>query len=374
MKVPFLDMWRMHGPLEEEFVSSFKKMLGRNGFIKGSELDLFEENFRSWIGVKHCVGVGSGHDALVLGLQACGLQKGQKVIAPAMTFISTVSSIIQAGGEPVLVDTDKEGLIDLVGAEELMKEGIKFMVPVHLYGQMVDPKKLLKLKNKYKLTIFEDCAQAHGAERDGHRAGTLGAGAAFSFYPGKNLGALGDGGAFVTNHDEFNKKMQALREHGQTKKYYHKYLGSTSRLDNIQASFLDTKLRYMDEWNHQRISVSDYYHQYLKNPEVSFISNQSDGSHVYHLKIVTTENPEALCAHLESKNIGYGRHYPIPIHHLECFKDKGWKDLSFPNAEYLAYNSVSLPVFPGMTEAEVEAVCDAINTYSISEKDIKPAA
>ena len=364
MKVPFLDMWRMHGPLEEEFVSSFRQILGKNGFTKGQELSQFEDNFKNWIGTSFCTGVGSGHDALVLGLQACGLKKGQKVIAPAMTFISTITAIIQAGGEPVLVDVDSEGLIDLDAAEKLIQSGIDFIVPVHLYGQMVNPKRLIQLKEKYEIKIFEDCAQAHGAEKDGVRAGTIGDGSAFSFYPGKNLGALGDGGAFCTNNEIFNKKMVALREHGQTKKYFHKYIGSTSRLDNIQASFLDTKLRYMDEWNEHRINVAKIYHQNMSNSEVNFLSDQFDGSHVYHLKIVTAHNVEQLGAHLERNGIGFGRHYPIPIHHLECFKSFGWDKLSFKNAEFIAYNSISLPVFPGMTREEVECVCQALNQFN----------
>lgn len=367
MKVPFLDMWRMHGPLEEEFVTSFRKILGKNGFTKGKELSEFESNFASWIGTGHCTGVGSGHDAIVLGLQACGLEKGQKVIAPAMTFISTITAIIQAGGEPVLVDVDSEGLIDLNKAEELIKSGIDFIVPVHLYGKIVNPKKLKKLKETYNIKIFEDCAQAHGAEQDGIRAGTIGDGAAFSFYPGKNLGALGDGGAFVTNNEAFNQKMIALREHGQTKKYYHKYIGSTSRLDNIQASFLNTKLRYMDEWNLHRINVAKSYCEQINNDQIKLISNNFDGSHVYHLVIVTCDNNDALMMHLENNEIGFGRHYPIPIHHLECFKQFGWDKKSYPNAEYIAYNSVSLPVFPGMSTTEIELVANAINSFGSSQ-------
>jgi dTDP-4-amino-4,6-dideoxygalactose transaminase len=367
MKVPFLDMWRMHGPLEEEFVSSFRKILGKNGFTKGDELSQFEDNFKNWIGAGYCTGVGSGHDALVLGLQACGLKKGQKVIAPAMTFISTISSIIQAGGEPVLVDVDSQGLIDLDQAEALIQTGIDFIVPVHLYGQMVDPKRLKKLKDSYNIKIFEDCAQAHGAKKDGIKAGTIGDGAAFSFYPGKNLGALGDGGAFVTNNESYYTKMIALREHGQTKKYFHKYIGSTSRLDNIQAAFLDTKLRYMDEWNIQRINVAKTYHQNVNNSGLKLLSNQFDGSNVYHLMIATTDKTAELMNHLEHNKIGFGRHYPIPIHHLECFKPFGWQSKKFPNAEFIAYNSISLPVFPGMSDMEVEMAAQAINSFRFEE-------
>jgi len=364
MKVPFLDMWRMHGPLEEEFVASFRKILGKNGFTKGSELASFEENFSNWVGTDFCTGVGSGHDALVLGLQACGLKKGDKVIAPAMTFVSTISAIIQAGGEPVLVDVDDQGLIDLAQAEELIKKGINFILPVHLYGQIVDPKELIRLKQTYGVTIFEDCAQAHGAKKDGYSAGTIGDGAEFSFYPGKNLGALGDGGAFVTSNEDYFHKMNALREHGQTKKYYHKYIGSTSRLDNIQASFLDIKLRYMNEWNQDRINVAKMYHQLIDSSEVSLLSNKFDGSHVYHLMIATTKSLSELCSHLESHQIGFGRHYPIPIHHLECFKQFGWDKLKFPKSEFIAYNSISLPVFPGMSKVEVEMVAEVLNSFS----------
>jgi len=353
----------MHAPLKEEFTKSFNSIVERNSFIKGKELDAFESEFASWVGTNKCIGVGSGHDALVLGLKALGVKDGAKVIVPAMTFISTVEAVLQAGGTPELVDVDTNGLIDLAQAEEKIKIGIKYMIPVHLYGKLVDPYKINHLIEKYNIVVMEDCAQAHGATLDNINAGTIGHASAFSFYPGKNLGALGDGGAICTNSKSVSEKIIALREHGQTEKYHHKYIGMTSRLDNMQAAFLSIKLKHMNNWNKQRINGAKLYQEKLKeNSNIELKGISLAGDHVFHLLIINSKQIDKVIEQLTSDQIAFGRHYPVPIHKLECFESIGWDKLSFPSSEDIAYNSISLPLFPGITEEEISLVCQSINS------------
>ena len=370
MSVPFIDMYRMHAPLEEIFKKRFNEILKNSAFIKGKYLEEFENNFAEWIGSSFCVGVGSGHDGLILALKGLGIGKGDKVIAPAMTFISTIEAIHEVGAEIKLVDVDKEGLIDLEQTEALLKGGdIKAMMPVHLYGKMVNPHALKRIKKKYGVLIIEDCAQAHGASYDGIRAGTIGDVGEFSFYPGKNLGALGDGGAIVTDNEILAKKIRSLREHGQTKKYHHAYLGgTTSRLDNLQAAFLIEKLKMMDDWNVDRQRISLLYNKLLGDRNIKPIHKINNNEHVFHLLVVHTPQADELGKYLDTKKIGNGRHYPVPIHHMECFKDFSFYQSKFPNSELLAYETVSLPIFPGMTDDEVNEVCRHIINFELEFK------
>tara|TARA_B100000925_G_scaffold8886_1_gene6353 strand:- start:15404 stop:16549 length:1146 start_codon:yes stop_codon:yes gene_type:complete len=369
MSVPFIDMFRMHKPLEDVFKARFNEILHGSSFVKGKYLKQFESDFANWVGTKHCIGVGSGHDGLILSLKALGVGKGDKVIAPAMTFISTIEAIHEVGATIELVDVDEDGLIDLEQTEALLNSGeYKCVIVVHLYGKMVNPHALKRIKEKYSILLLEDCAQAHGACIDGVNAGTVGDVSEFSFYPGKNLGALGDGGAVCTNNDLLAKKIEALREHGQTRKYHHEFLGgTTSRLDNLQAAFLIEKLKMMNEWNEQRQQISLMYNNFLKGHKISPLHKLSHNEHVFHLVILKTENPEELGEFLDSKSIGNGRHYPIPIHHMKCFKEFNFYQSKFPNAENLAYKTISVPVFPGMTEAEVSLVCDAIKEFQLGQ-------
>jgi dTDP-4-amino-4,6-dideoxygalactose transaminase len=366
MSVPFIDMYRIHFELEEVFKERFDEVLKNSAFIKGKYLKQFEQDFARWVGTKHCLGVGSGHDGLILSLKALNVGPGDKVVAPAMTFISTVEAIHEVGASIELVDVDSDGLIDLERVEDLLKTGeYKCMIAVHLYGKMVNPHALKRLKDKYGVFLLEDCAQAHGANIDGINAGTVGDVSEFSFYPGKNLGALGDGGAVCTSNDLIAKKIESLREHGQTRKYHHEFLGgTTSRLDNLQAAFLIEKLKCMDEWNIQRQQISLMYNAHLKGEEISPVHNLNHNEHVFHLVVLNVAEPEKLGEFLSSKGIGHGRHYPIPIHHMECFKEFSFYYSKFPNAERFAYKTISVPVFPGMTETEVENVCKAIKEYS----------
>lgn len=364
-------MFRMHAKLEDVFKERFDEILKNSAFIKGKYLQQFETKFAEWVGTKHCVGVGSGHDGLILSLKGLGVGRGDKVIAPAMTFISTIEAIHEVGATIELVDVDTDGLIDLEQTEALLKTGeYKCVIAVHLYGKMINPHALKRIKDKYGIFLIEDCAQAHGANIDGVNAGTIGDVSEFSFYPGKNLGALGDGGAVCTNNDLLAKKIQSLREHGQTKKYHHEFLGgTTSRLDNLQAAFLIEKLSMMDTWNIQRQQISLMYNNQLRGEEISPVHQLEHNEHVFHLVILHTDDPEGLGDFLTSREIGHGRHYPIPIHQMECFKGFHFYQSKFPNAEYLAYKTISVPVFPGMSEDEVISVCNAVKEFIKSKKN-----
>ncbi|MAW07138.1 MAG: hypothetical protein CME61_02530 [Halobacteriovoraceae bacterium] len=365
MKVPFIDMYRMHAPLEKVFKQRFDEILKNSAFIKGKYLDDFEKDFAQWVGTKHCIGVGSGHDGLIISLKALGVGKGDTVIAPAMTFISTVEAIHEVGASIELVDVDEDGLIDLNQVEAcIQKKKVKCIIPVHLYGKMVDPHRLKSIMDQYDVMVLEDCAQAHGASIDGIQAGTIGHVSEFSFYPGKNLGALGDGGAICTSSDILDKKIRAIREHGQVKKYEHKYLGGvTSRLDNLQAAFLLEKLQHMRKWTAERQEIFRTYKNMIKNTGVQVVHELSLNEHVFHLMIVKVSKPEDFSKFLDENGVASGRHYPIPIHHMECFKNFSFYNSKYPNSEKFAYKTVSLPIFPGMTKSEVEYVCQVIESY-----------
>lgn len=361
--VPFVDMKRMHEPLRAAMESRFADILNRSAFVNGPEVKAFEESFAKWVGTKHCVGLSSGLDAEVIGLRCMGVKPGDKIIAPAMTFIATLEAITAVDAVPVLVDVDAKGLMDLNQAETALKAGARYMLPVHLFGELVDPKALRALADKYGAKIFEDACQAHGARKDGHTAGNIGHASAFSFYPGKNLGALGDGGALNFNDDSMIPMAKALREHGQTKKYYHEYEGYTARLDNLQAALLSVKLPRMDEWTQSRIRAAGRYVEKLQGLKSARLQSTAlDGSHVYHLMVLVTPKREELSRAFEAAKIGFGYHYPFAIHQLPCYANREWAKGSFPNSEMYASQGVSMPIFPGMTDAEVDEVCSVVRS------------
>lgn len=358
--VPFLDLQRLHKPLLAKFQEALSSITNRSAFINGPEVQQFEDNFAEWVGSDFCVGLSNGTDAEVIGLQAIGLKRGDKVILPAMTFVATIEAVVFAGGTPVLVDVDDSGLIDLNLVEKELKNGAKFIFPVHLFGNLVNPNDLLLLKNKYGCTIFEDACQAHGAHFGKFKAGNIGAASAFSFYPGKNLGALGDGGALCTSDEKIAEKARALREHGQTSKNVFEYVGHTARLDTLQAAFLGIKLPAMDGWNSERIRIASRYIEAFHDVDgIRLQSKSIDGSHVFHLFVVLSEKRQELCAALSSKNIGWGMHYPISLNKISCY----WRQPqeSFPKAELYASQGLSLPIFPGMTDDEVLAVIATVS-------------
>lgn len=362
MRVPFLDLGRVHAPLADAFTSAFRDIVDRSAFVNGPEVRAFEREFATWVGSRHALGCSSGLDAEVIMLRAAGLQPGDRVIVPAMTFIATTEAVTAAGAEPVLVDVDQHGLLDLAQADEAAaRSGARAILPVHLFGHMIAPEPLRALAERHGMLLFEDACQAHGAERDGRRAGTLGAASAFSFYPGKNLGALGDGGALCTDSEELLAIATALREHGQTAKYFHTYEGYTARLDTVQAACLALKLPLLDDWNRQRIAAARAYAERLDGmPGLALQARTFDGSHVYHLFVVLSEKRDALASTLKEREIGFGMHYPIPIHRLACYAGHRWAAGDYPMAERYAMRGLSLPVFPGITSEEIDAVCAAV--------------
>jgi dTDP-4-amino-4,6-dideoxygalactose transaminase len=311
-----------------------------------------------------------GTDAIALGLQACGISAGDEVILPANTFVATLIGVIRAGATPVFVDCDPHtALIDLAAAEAAITPRTRAIVPVHLYGQMVSPRGLLALAERHQLMIFEDAAQAHLAEREGYRAGSIGIAAAFSFYPSKNLGCLGDGGMLVTQQELVAQTARSLRNYGAVRKYFHTEAGGTnSRLDTLQAAVLSLKLPYLGEWNQARNSLGSRYDQQLAplaEMGIVPIRNDSGLGHIYHLYVVriTADCPvdrTTLQLTLEAQGIQTGIHYPVPCHLQPAFQSLGYQVGRFPQAEALSQEILSLPMYPGMTSTQVDWVVEAM--------------
>ncbi len=369
IKVPFVDLKLQHQPIQKEIELAIGKVLERGDFILGQALKEFESSFAAACGVKYGVGVGSGTDAIALGLQACGIGKGDEVIVPANTFIASLIGISQTGATPILVDCDREtAFIDLEAAAKAVTAKTKAIVPVHIYGQMVSPQKLLDFASTYNLLIFEDAAQAHLASREGYYAGSIGIAAGFSFYPSKNLGAFGDGGILITRSEEVAKKAIALRNYGAPRKYYHSELGKNSRLDTIQAAVLNVKLPHLARWNLARNLAASKYDSYLKQLEsvgIYPLHNESGKGHIYHLYVVriTEESPlnrEQIQAKLALDGIQTGIHYPIPCHLQPAYNYLGYKLGDFPVAEALCDRILSLPMYPDLKDDAIEFVCEQL--------------
>jgi dTDP-4-amino-4,6-dideoxygalactose transaminase len=330
----------------------------------------FEANFAAACGTQLGVGVGCGTDAIALGLIACGLAPGDEVILPANTFVATLMGVLRAGATPVFVDCDRTtALMDLAAVQRAITPRTRAIVPVHLYGQMVSPRGLLDLAQRHRLIIFEDAAQAHLAQREGYTAGSIGLGAAFSFYPSKNLGALGDGGMFVTTDQLVARTARSLRNYGAISKYYHTDpQGTNSRLDTLQAAVLNAKLPHLAGWNQARYAIAQHYDRRL-TPLVEHgiipIHNVAGPGHIYHLYVVRVTDTcptsrATLQAQLTAAGVQTGIHYPIPCHLQPAFHSLGYGPGSFPQAEALSQELLSLPMYPGMTLEQVDYVVDAM--------------
>jgi dTDP-4-amino-4,6-dideoxygalactose transaminase len=365
IRVPFLDLGAMHADLKDDLLESFSALIDSNAFINGPAVREFEEAFADYVNTDLAIGLASGLDALRLGLLASGLQPGDEVIVPANTFVATLEAVTQAGGRPVPVEmSEADWNIDVQAAERAIGERTRFLMPVHLYGQMADMRALVELAERRGLILVEDACQAHGADRDGIGAGTQGAFSAFSFYPGKNLGAFGDAGALTTESSELAADIRALREHGQRAKYHHEIEGYTSRLDTIQAIVLSHKLPLLDGWNAERRAAAAFYLEHLREIGDLELPNVVDGSEpVWHLFVVRTGDPEALGSYLADRGVSTGRHYPLPTHLSPAYEWLGHRQGAFPVTEELARTALSLPIFPGMTESQLEATVAAIASY-----------
>jgi dTDP-4-amino-4,6-dideoxygalactose transaminase len=363
--VPFLDLATVHAPLKRELLAAVEAAIDASAFVNGPAVQSFEQAFARFCGVDHCVGVASGLDALRLGLIALGVRPGDEVVVPAMTFAATVEAVLQVGARPVIADIrDDDFGLDVRSVERALGSATRVVVPVHLYGQMADVGGLLRLVERRRLLVLEDACQAHGAERDGARAGSFGTAAAFSFYPGKNLGALGDAGALVTPHEAVAERVRALREHGQTEKYHHRHVGYTARLDAIQAAVLERKLPHLPGWNESRRRAAALYMELLDGVgDLRLPATQPGSSHVWHLFTIRTADPGALAAFLSERGIGSGRHYPVPMHLTAAFASLGYGPGDFPVAEAVARETLSLPLYPGIPDEAVAHVARTVRAW-----------
>ena len=389
-KVPFLDLVTPHQELESELLAVVKKAFSNAGFIGGPMVESFEREFAAFCDAKHCVGVNSGTDALRFAFMAADVQPGDIIVTVPNTFIATTEAISQAGAKIAFVDVheqtytmDPEKLREYLETrcdfdskngkliERASKHRVAGIVPVHLYGQMADMDPILELARKYNLFVVEDACQAHGAqyfskkENAWKRAGSMGIAAAFSFYPGKNLGACGEGGAITTNDEAMAKRMKMIRDHGQAKKYYHDIEGYNGRLDSIQAGWLSVKLPHLAKWNDSRRKLAHRYHEMFADVKDSLILpvEASWTKGVYHLYVVRVQDREAFQARLAEAGIGTGIHYPIPLHQQKAYENLGYKTGDFPVTERLAGEIVSLPMFPQLSNSQQDEVVTAVREF-----------
>lgn len=365
--IPLVDIKRQHDEIRKEIDTAIKKIIDTSSFVFGEELDKFENEFAKYCGVNYSVGVGNGTDALRLAVLALGIGSGDEVLSVSNTFTASIDCVIHAGAKPVLVDCDEYFNIDVSQIEKKINKKTKAIIPVHLYGQPARMDEVMRLARKHKLYVIEDCAQAHGAEFKGKKVGSFGNLGCFSFYPGKNLGAMGDAGAITTNNKSLYKKLLKLRYFGMGKhKYYHDFIGLNSRLDNLQAAILRIKLRKLNKWNSERIKIARYYDKLLKDldkKEIILPKVVKKAKHVYHLYVIQTKKREELLKVLEENEIYAGLHYPFPLHLLKAHKKLGYKKGDFPNTEKYAKEILSLPIFPGMKVTEIEKISKVIHNF-----------
>jgi dTDP-4-amino-4,6-dideoxygalactose transaminase len=402
-KVPFLDLVTPHVELEAELVAAFREALKTAGFIGGPAVESLEREFAAFSDARFCVGVGSGTDALRFALSAAGVGEGESVITVPNTFIATTEAISQVGACPEFVDVeertstmDPEKLRTFLetDCEQDPASGrliskrtgrpVTAIVPVHLYGHPADMDPIMELAERYNLIVIEDACQAHGAEYFSQRndrwmkAGSIGRAAAFSFYPGKNLGACGEAGAITTNDEEIARKCRMIRDHGQAKKYYHDMEGYNGRLDAIQAAFLRIKLKHLHEWNEQRRERAQVYGKLLAELGESAIlpAEAPWAKAIYHLYVIRVEDRDILIAKLGAQNVGTGIHYPIPLHLQKAYGHLGYKEGDFPISERLAREIMSLPMYPSLTDTQQSRVCEKVGeilTDRASRKSGRPA-
>jgi dTDP-4-amino-4,6-dideoxygalactose transaminase len=372
--IKFLDLQKINLAHREEIEAAILAVFHSGWYILGEAVKKFETNFAQYCGVKHCIGVGNGLDALILILRAykeLGYMKdGDEIIVPANTYIATILSISQNNLTPVLVEPDiRTYNIDPTKIEEKITKKTKAIMPVHLYGQCANMDPILEIARKYNLNVIEDAAQAHGAIYNGKRTGNLADAAGFSFYPGKNLGALGDGGAVTTNDDKLAEVIRAIRNYGSYEKYYNKYKGVNSRLDEIQAAVLNIKLKYLDEENQKRREIAWYYCKNITNEQINLPINNntssilSNKSHVWHLFVVRTENRDKLQKYLMDNGISTVIHYPVPPHKQQAYKE--WHNLGLPITEKIHQEVLSLPIGSHLQQTDIENIAELINNYKI---------
>ena len=363
MKINFNELKRGYEKYKEEYNNAVINVLESGWYILGENVEKFESNFSQFIGSKYCVGVNSGLDALILAVRALNIGYGDEVIVPANTYIATVLGITENRATPVFVEPDEYYNLDADKIEEKITNKTKAIMVVHLYGQAANMKKIQDIAAKYNLYLLEDCAQSHGAKFEGKTTGTFGDIGCFSFYPTKNLGAFGDGGAIVTNNEKIADKIRMLRNYGSRRKYYNEIEGVNSRLDEMQAALLNVKLSHYIELRSEREKIAQKYLNEIKNPKIILPKIRKGAEHVWHLFVVQTENRDKLQNYLNENGIGTQIHYPIPPHLSEAYKYLGYKKGDFPITEKQANSVLSLPIYDGITNEEAEYVIKAINDY-----------
>lgn len=358
MKIQLVDLQAQYRLIKNEIDHAIQKVIDHGGFILGPEVSEFEKNFADFCGTSHCIGVASGTDAIHLILRALEIGSGDEVIIPAFTFIASALGISQAGASPVLVDVnEKDALINPDLIENSITPKTKAIMPVHLYGRCSNMDEIKTIAKKHHLYVIEDAAQAHGATYKGKKAGSLGHAAAFSFYPGKNLGAYGDAGAVTTSDHGLAERLILLRNWGSRVKYHHEETGLNSRLDTIQAAILNVKLKYLESWNKQRRKLAKLYDQLL--PGFGQPENNAENQAIYHIYAIKIKNRDEVIKKLVSKGIGAGIHYPFPIHQLKAYQYLD--DKSFSQAEKWATEELSLPIFPELTEEQIYYISQSLS-------------
>ncbi len=363
MKVPFIDLNRQHKPMKKELMQAFEKVFDSSQFVLGEEVKQFEEEVASYIGSKYAIGVSNCTNALLLSLKALDVGSGDEVITTPFTFVATAEVIALVGAKPVFCDIDPQNFnIDPDKIESAITKKTKAILPVHLYGQAVDMDKIMHIARENNLKVVEDMAQAIGAKYKGNRVGIFGDTACISFFPTKNLSALGDAGMILTNSEELDRKLRAFRVHGASKKYRHDFLGYNDRLDAIQAAFLRIKLQYLDKWNERRQQIAKKYDNGLKDVvQVPYI--HPDNETVYHQYTIRTPRRDGLRQYLTDKGISTAIHYPMPLHLQEAFEYLGYKEGDFPEAEKAAREVMSLPIQHIITDEEVDYVISSVRNY-----------
>ena len=362
MKIPFATFDYMHGEIEEEMYQTFKKVYQKGWFIQGEECKAFEKEFAEWNGANYCVGVASGLDALSLALRALGIGKGDEVIVPSNTYIATALAVDQVGATPVFVDPD-ERTFNLCGKglREAINSKTRAIMVVHLYGQTAQMDEVMEIAKENNLFVIEDCAQAHGATFKGQKAGTFGDVGCFSFYPGKNLGALGDGGAIITNDEEVAGKIRALGNYGSDYKYHHVVKGTNSRLDEMQAAFLRVKLRRLADYNKERNEIAQKYIEGIHNDKIVLPVIGENRTHIWHIFAIRCKERAELETYLEKNGISTVCHYPIAICDQPCYEKDNIPKSKL--AQDISAEEISLPLYIGMTDDEVQYVIDLINAF-----------
>ena len=376
MNVPFLDLKTQYQAIKDEVLPMLTEAMSNAAFVGGPQVTSFEEEFAGFCDSRYCAAVASGTDALRFALMAAGVGPGDEVITVPNTFIATTEAISQVGARPLFVDIDPDTYnLDPDKLEDYLKKRMghetsrqrerpKAVIPVHLYGQPADMDPLLEIASRYDLVVIEDACQAHGATYKGRKAGSMGLAGCFSFYPGKNLGAYGEGGAVVSQDKGLIDKIKMIRDHGQARKYYHEFEGYNGRLDAIQAGILRIKLRRLEQWNNARRENAKYYDELLSQiPGVKTPHEADYARSVYHLYVILVDERDRLQAFLSEKGIGTGLHYPVPLHLQKAYKHLGYGEGAFPVAEGAARRLLSLPMFPELSREQVEYVAESIREF-----------